>query len=249
MYYIVFTAGFYTAVLSYHVSAVICKWLNICYVYFAPLPRVCKAGFADSDKKINQRNVVPFSVTIVMPKSTPRVDQSVSCLVHKLSSPRADYSAGWHIRDQSSNHVDKKCRFSSVAKSVILHIVKSAHLLITLTSLYSTTVWEQCLLRFKTAGVIFHEKWQKISKAFWLLSVKIRWSAKTNVLADPKILPVPQVVWSAKTSVLAKASQGELDLCRYLYTGIGPAIIHRSPQLVASLVPLQNYETPLDQPR
>ena len=30
-------------------------------------------------------------------------------------------------------------------------------------------------------------------------------------------------------------SQGELDLCRYLHTGIGPAIVHRCPQLFASL--------------
>ena len=29
--------------------------------------------------------------------------------------------------------------------------------------------------------------------------------------------------------------QGELDLCRYLHIGIGPAIVHRCPQLLASL--------------
>jgi len=29
--------------------------------------------------------------------------------------------------------------------------------------------------------------------------------------------------------------EGELDLCRYMYIGIGPAIVHRCPQLLASL--------------
>jgi len=50
---------------------------------------------------------------------------------------------------------------------------------------------------------------------------------------------------SAKTNVfvLVKPRQGELDLCRCMHIGIGPAVVHKCPQLLASLeIHYQNFK-------
>jgi len=114
-------------------------------------------------------------------------------------------------------------------------------------SAITTTFAVSCFIyEYFVVGVIFRETSQKIpvakilgyipwifienGQSIWLLSVKIRGFAKTNVLADRSSCRDGQDFRSAKKFCLAKRRQKELDLRRYMHIGIGPAVVRKCPQ-------------------